>query len=97
MTKSRPEIIRYPIVTDKATKYIENNVYYFSVNKKSCKTEIKKAIEDIFDVKVKKINTINSPPKTKTIGRFKGKKSVYKKAIIKLHENHTINLFNNEE
>lgn len=85
--------IKYPIITDKTTQAIENNIYCFAVDKYANKLNIKKAIEYIFDVKVKKINTLNSPPKIKKIGKFTGKKSQYKKAIIKLHNQYTINLF----
>lgn len=96
MKKVNADIIRYPVITDKTTKNIENNTYCFNVIKNSSKTEIKKVLEDIFNVKIKKINTLNNPPKTKTVGRFKGKKTQYKKAIIQLHKEYTINLFNEE-
>lgn len=96
MKNVNPDIIRYPIITDKTTRNIENNTYCFSVNKNSNKKELKKTLEDIFNVKIKKINTLNNPPKTKTVGKFKGKKTQYKKAIIQLHEKYTINLFDEE-
>lgn len=89
------DIINYPIITDKTTKDIENNVYCFQVNPKSNKGEIKQAIENIFDVKIEKINTIISPPKTRTVGKFRGKVKKYKKAIIKLKSSYKINLFEN--
>ena len=90
------DIIKSPIVTDKTTKGIENNTYYFTVTRKSNKNEIKQAIENLFDVKVKKVNTLNIAPKTKTVGRFKGKITRYKKAIVQLHKEYKINLFDNE-
>lgn len=96
MKKSKIDIIRYPVITDKTTKEIENNTYCFNVTAESTKKEIKIAIEEIFKVKVKKINTIKNPPKTKTVGRFKGKKTNYKKALIKLRDNYKINLFDEE-
>lgn len=96
MKKNNIDIIKHPVITDKTTKEIENNTYCFNVTADSNKKEIKKAIEEIFDVKVKKINTIKNPPKTKTVGRFKGKKTIYKKALIKLGENYKINLFDEE-
>lgn len=89
------DIIKYPIITDKTTRDIENKVYCFGVDKNSKKSEIKRAIENIFDVKIEKINTIISPPKTKTIGKFKGNVRKYKKAIVKLEDSYTINLFEN--
>ena len=91
------DIIRYPIITDKTTKKIENNVYCFKVTKSSNKNEIKLAIENIFNVKVKKVNTINNPPKKKTVGKFKGKVAGYKKAIVKLQTEYSIQLFEDQE
>nr|WGH12846.1 ribosomal protein L23 [Echinothamnion sp.] len=92
-TKVAPDIIRYPIITDKTTKNIENNSYCFKVTKNSNKTQIKFTIETTFNVKVKKINTLNIPHKTKTIGKFKGKTTQYKKAIVKLDKQYTIKFF----
>nr|ARW60241.1 ribosomal protein L23 [Laurencieae sp.] len=89
------DIIEYPIITDKTTKNLENNVYCFQVDKKSNKREIKEAIENIFDVKVQQVNTSISSPKTKTVGKFKGKVKRYKKAMIKLKDSYRINLFEN--
>lgn len=91
--KVDPDIIRYPIITDKTTKDIENNKYYFKVTKKSNKEQIKMTIEQVFDVKVKTINTLNIAQKKKTIGKFRGKTAQYKKAIIKLHKEYNIKLF----
>lgn len=91
------DIIRYPIITDKTTKNIENNVYYFSVTKNSNKQQIKTAIERIFNVKVKKVNTINKPAKIKRIGKFQGRVTKYKKAIVKLQQEYKISLFDNQE
>lgn len=91
-----PDIIRYPIITDKTTKDIENNKYYFKVTKNSNKEEIKKTIEYVFNVKIDKVHTSKYPPRTKTIGKFKGKKVQYKKAIVKLQKQYTIKLFDNE-
>lgn len=88
-----PDIIRYPIITDKTTKDLENNKYYFKVTKRSTKEQIKKTIENVFEVKIRRINTLNIAPKTRTIGKSKGKIAQYKKAIIQLHENYTIKLF----
>ena len=91
--KNLLEIIKYPIITDKTTQYIEDNKYCFAVDYKANKTNIKEAIEYLFNVKVTKVNTLNIPPKTKRIGRFIGKKTKHKKAIIELNSKYTINLF----
>nr|YP_009122170.1 50S ribosomal protein L23 [Vertebrata lanosa]AJH65928.1 50S ribosomal protein L23 [Vertebrata lanosa] len=96
ITKIKLDIIKSPIITDKTTKSIENNTYYFNVVRGSNKNEIKQAIEYLFNVKVKKVNTSNIPPKTKTVGRFKGKIARYKKAIVQLHQEYKIDLFDSE-
>jgi large subunit ribosomal protein L23 len=87
------DLIKKPIITDKTTKILENNQYCFAVNRYANKSEIKQAIEYVFNVKVKKINTLNLPIKTKTVGKFIGKKTRYKKAIVTLVEQDSINLF----
>lgn len=67
---SNNEIIKYPIVTDKATRLLENNKYSFIVNPKSDKFSIKSAIEELFGVTVLKINTSNLPRKKKANGKI---------------------------
>nr|YP_009393759.1 ribosomal protein L23 [Caloglossa beccarii]ARW62321.1 ribosomal protein L23 [Caloglossa beccarii] len=95
MNKDLLNLIKYPIITDKTTKAIEDNIYVFAVAKKANKKQVKKTIEYIFNVKIKKINTLNGPKKKKKVGKFIGTVTQYKKAIIKLQDNDTINLFNN--
>ena len=87
------DIIKYPIITDKATRLLENNQYSFVVNPTSSKPTIKIAIEYLFNVKVIKINTCQLPKKKKRVGKYIGWKSHYKKAIVTLAEGNTINLF----
>ena len=92
-SRSSVQIVKYPIITDKATRLLENNQYSFVVDRYSDKIEIKEAIENLFDVKVIKINTCNLPRKKKRVGRYIGWKSQYKKAIVTLSEGDVINLF----
>ncbi len=87
------DIIKYPLITDKATRLLENNQYSFIVNPSSDKIQIRSAIENLFNVKVIKINTCHIPKKKKRVGKFIGWKSHYKKAIVTLAEGNTINLF----
>lgn len=87
-------LIKYPIITDKTSRQIEDNIYCFAVDRRANKKLIKNAIEYIFDVKVKKINTLNQPPKKKRVGKFIGYVTKNKKAIIQLHQQYKINLFN---
>ena len=85
--------IKYPIITDKATRLLENNQYSFIVNRSSDKVQIKSEIESLFNVKVIKINTCRLPRKKKRVGKYIGWKPQYKKAIVTLSEGDSINLF----
>ena len=91
--RSSNDIIKYPIITDKATRLLENNQYSFVVNISSDKITIKSTIEDLFNVKVIKVNTCKLPRKKKRVGKYIGWKSQYKKAIVTLADGDTINLF----
>ncbi|MGK7900898.1 MAG: 50S ribosomal protein L23 [Hormoscilla sp.] len=88
-----PDLIRRPIVTEKATRLLEDNKYTFEVDKRATKPEIKAAIEDLFDVKVVKVNTLIKPRRKKRVGRFVGYKAQYKRAIVTLAEENEIVLF----
>ena len=92
-SRSNVQIVKYPIITDKATRLLENNQYSFIVDRYSDKIEIKEAIENLFEVKVVKINTCRLPRKKKRIGKYIGWKPQYKKAIVTLAEGDVINLF----
>ena len=92
-SRSSVQIVKYPIITDKATRLLENNQYSFVVDRYSDKIEIKEAIENLFDVKVIKINTCRLPRKKKRVGKYIGWKPQYKKAIVTLLEGDVINLF----
>ena len=91
--RSNVQIVKYPIITDKATRLLENNQYTFIVDRYSNKISIKSAIEYLFNVKVIKVNTCNLPKKQKRVGKYVGWKSQYKKAIVTLSEGDVINLF----
>lgn len=86
-------IIKYPIITDKATRLLENNKYSFIVSPKSNKLAIKQAIEFLFNVKVTKVNTAHLPRKKRRVGKYIGWNSQYKKAIVTLSDEDSINLF----
>jgi large subunit ribosomal protein L23 len=92
-SRSSAQIIKYPIITDKATRLLENNQYSFVVDRYSDKLTIKSAIEYLFNVKVIKVNTCRLPKKKKRVGKYIGWKPHYKKAIVTLSEGDVINLF----
>jgi len=84
------EVIRSPLVSEKATYVSQFNYYVFKVSPNSSKKEIKNAVENIFKVEVKSVNTLNQKGKKK---RFRGKvgfRAGTKKAFVKLAEGQTI-------
>lgn len=87
------DIIRRPIITEKATRLLEDNQYTFEVNPKAKKPQIKAAIEYLFDVKVTGVSTLLPPRKKRRVGKFVGFKAQYKRAIVTLAEGDSITLF----
>ncbi|MCL5028302.1 MAG: 50S ribosomal protein L23 [Bacteroidetes bacterium] len=92
------DVLISPLITEKMTNLTaDTGKYGFLVNPKSNKIEIAKAIEKKFDVHVETVRTINHPGKMKTqfrkSGRFSGKTSKFKKAIITLKKGETIEIF----
>jgi large subunit ribosomal protein L23 len=92
--KPARQVIKMALTTEKGTKLKdEQNKYLFVVDKDSNKLEIKKAVEEIFKVKVRKITTMNIHGKVKRMGRFEGKRPNWKKAVVQLVPGQTIELF----
>lgn len=92
--KNYRDVILRPIVTEKSMQLMENeNKYTFEVAKGTNKTEVKIAIENIFNVKVEQVNILNVRPKDKRVGRYVGKTKAVRKAIVKLAADQTIELF----
>jgi large subunit ribosomal protein L23 len=87
------DLVRRPIVTEKATLLLEQNKYVFEVIPKATKPQIKAAIESLFEVKVTSVNTLNPPRKKRRVGKFVGYKAQYKRAIVTLAEGDSITLF----
>lgn len=86
------EIIRSPIITEKATMVSENNQVCFQVAIDATKPEIRAAVEDVFKVKVTAVNTLVSKGKTKRFRGRVGKQIDTKKAIVTLAEGHSIDI-----
>ncbi len=85
------EIIIAPIITEKSSLIKESqNSYTFKVSINANKIEIRKVIEQIFNVKVVNVNTIKYKGKPKRLGRYAGKRADWKKAIVTLAEGQTI-------
>jgi large subunit ribosomal protein L23 len=89
------EIIFRPIITEKTMLQAEQeNKYTFSVDKRANKIQIKHAIEELFNVKVTKVNTMNATPKKKRVGQYTGFKPAVTKAVVTLAEGSKIEIFN---
>ncbi|HEX3045751.1 MAG TPA: 50S ribosomal protein L23 [Bacillota bacterium] len=86
-------LIKRPIVTEKTTKLMEQNKYCFVVDPKANKTQIKHAVEEIFKVKVKAVNTLNLLGKMKRMGRYQGRRPSWKRAIVTLEKGSRIEFF----
>ena len=86
------DILIRPIITEKTSQMMQENKYTFQVPLDANKVEIRQAVEAIFKVKVLNVNTIRVLGKTKRMGKYVGKRSDYKKAIVKLAEGNTIPL-----
>ena len=93
MKSNYRDIIKAPLITEKTAGLVQdNNTVTFSVDVNANKTQIKQAIEALFDVEVEKVNVINVKPKKKRVGRYEGKTKRMKKAIVKLKEGSSIEL-----
>ncbi|WP_020401306.1 50S ribosomal protein L23 [Kordiimonas gwangyangensis] len=86
------DVIKSPVITEKATLGSENNQVTFKVAIDATKPEIKAAVEALFDVKVKKVNTLRQEGKVKRFRGVVGKRAEYKKAIVTLVEGNSIDV-----
>lgn len=87
------DIILKPVITEKAVDLMQENKYVFKVRLDANKIQIKQAVEEIFKVKVVDVNTIRVKGKEKRMGRYVGKTSDWKKAIVQLREGDVIEVF----
>ena len=88
------DIIKRPVITEQSMDQVADKKYTFEVAKNANKIEIKKAVEEIFKVKVEKVTTINYNGKPKRMGVHSGKRADWKKAVVKLTpDSKTIELF----
>ena len=94
--KDPRQIIKTSLVSERSTNLrTDQNKYIFRVDTKANKLEIKKAVEELFKVKVEDVTTMLIYGKPKRLGRNEGKRSDWKKAIVKLKKGETIELFEN--
>lgn len=87
------QIVRRPVVTEKGTALKEQNKYLFEVDRRANKVQIRQAVEALFHVKVAAVHTVAMRGRLKRLGRFVGRTSDWKKAIVTLKEGHSIEFF----
>ena len=90
------DIIIRPIITERSMEATADKKYVFEVAPTAGKIEIKNAVEQIFGVKVVRVNTLTVKPKTKRVRYVAGKTRSWKKAIVTLAEGDTIEVFGNQ-
>jgi large subunit ribosomal protein L23 len=78
------DIVIKPLITEKSMEDMAEGKYTFEVDKRANKAEVKKAVEQLFGVKVDKVSTMNVKGKKKRMGKFVGRRKNWKKAIVKL-------------
>lgn len=94
MKRDPRTIILEPVVTEKTARQSEvRNEVVFKVARDANKIEIRRAVEELFDVSVEGVRTISVHGKIKRLGRFEGKRAAWKKAIVTLKEGETIEFF----
>jgi large subunit ribosomal protein L23 len=86
------DVIRMPVITEKSTMASENNQVTFKVAMDATKPDIKEAVERLFMVKVKAVNTLVRKGKIKRFRGVKGQQSDFKKAIVTLEDGHSIDI-----
>jgi large subunit ribosomal protein L23 len=92
--KDPRDVVRRAMITEKGVRMREQaNQYIFEVHPEANKIEIRRAIEEIFSVRVEDVRTLNNRGKPKRLGRFAGRRAAWKKAIITLEKGQTIELF----
>ena len=87
------DIIKRPIITEKSTDLMAQNKYTFEVDMRATKPQIKAAVEEIFGVKVEKVNTARVRGKLRRMGRHEGYTSDWKKDVVTLKPGHSIEVF----
>lgn len=90
------KLLKRPLMTEKSVRLTEmERTYAFEVPRTANKVEIKRAIEEIFEVKVDHVRTINKRGKLKRLGMHMGRRSATKKALVKLEEGYSLELYEN--
>ena len=87
------EVLISPVVSEKSYGQIVQNRYTFKVHQDAHKTQIRQAVEELFEVKVERVNIVKVQAKPKRRGRILGSKTGWKKAVVQLRKGDTIEIF----
>ena len=87
------QVLLAPVVSEKSYSLITDRKYTFKVHKDAHKTQVRQAVEELFDVKVESVNIVKVQPKPKRRGYTRGSKPGWKKAVVKLREGFEIEIF----
>jgi large subunit ribosomal protein L23 len=87
------QVLIAPVVSEKSYSLIEDNKYSFRVHEKAHKTQVRQAVEELFDVKVEAVNILKVRPKPKRRGFTRGRKPGWKKAVVQLRAGDRIEIF----
>ena len=87
------QVLLAPVVSEKSYELIEQRKYAFRVHPEAHKTQIRQAVEELFDVHVQAVNVVKVQPKPKRRGLIRGQKPGWKKAIVQLREGESIEIF----
>jgi large subunit ribosomal protein L23 len=87
------EVLIRPVISEKSYEQIAQNQYTFRIHKDAHKTQVRQAVEQLFDVKVERVNIVKVQPKPKRRGRTLGTKPGWKKAVVQLRKGDSIEIF----
>ena len=87
------QVLLAPVVTEKSYELIESQKYSFRVHPDAHKTQVRQAVEQLFEVKVRRVNIVKVQPKPKRRGLIRGQRPGWKKAIVQLREGDSIEIF----
>jgi large subunit ribosomal protein L23 len=87
------EVLLAPVVTEKAYGLVEDRKYSFRIHPDAHKTQVRQAVEELFDVKVERVNILQVQAKPKRRGMHRGTRPGWKKAIVQLREGDSIEIF----
>ena len=87
------EVLIRPVISEKSYEQIARNQYTFQIHKNAHKTQVRQAVEELFDVKVTQVNIIAVKSKPKRRGMIRGRRPGWKKAIVQVREGQTIPIF----